>query len=122
MSETQTAVTPTDTTPTPSEGAPKTRKRRSPRRTRLFDDGQGDYRFYSIAGPNEKLPQGTLVPVADMGGFANTIEANKALRQSGDKLVGKHLILVRGVSIVKVEVETQPRVKIASKERRVVGE
>jgi hypothetical protein len=100
----------------------KARKRRTPRRYRLFDDGAGDFRIYEIIGPGHKtLPQGTLAPIPEFTGYENAIVAKKALRTHGDKLQGKSVIVLRGVEIVRVEVETKPTITITSKPRKQVS-
>lgn len=118
---------------TPSDGAPATeapklnkdgtpKKRRQPRRFQLFDDGGGDFRIYEVI-PNghQKLPAGVLAPLPEFGGYADAIAAKKALRTGGDKLQGKTVIIVRGVELVRVTVETRPTIKIESKPRKQVS-
>jgi hypothetical protein len=114
---------------TPSDGETLTepntivpKKRRTPRRFQLFDDGGGDFRIYEIVGPGSKVaPAGSLVPLPEFGGFPDAIAAKKALRTNGDKLQGKQVMIYRGVEIVKIMVETRPQIRIESKERKQVS-
>lgn len=121
-----TAIAPDTSLATPSDGAttpavtPK--RRRQPRRYQLFDDGNGDFRIYEvIAAGHKTLPAGALVPLPEFGGYQDAIAAKKALRSKGDNLQGKTLIVVRGVEIVRITVETRPTVKIESKPRKQVS-
>lgn len=111
---------------TPSDGEAPTqapaKKRKSPRKFRLFDDGGGDFRLYEVAAPGHKtLPAGALVPIPEFGGYGSAIEAMKALRANGDKLQGKTVLLFRGVNIVRIVVETKPRIALESKPRKEIG-
>lgn len=119
--------TPTDDLPkptlSPSDGTPAAPKKRAKRQRRyeLFDDGKGDYRIYQIADSASKLPPGTLVPIPEMGGFKTSIDAIKAVRTSGNLLMNKQVLLLRGLQIFRVELETQPQVKVTAKERKQVS-
>lgn len=116
-------ATPNDAAPAeqaaPADGK---KKRRTPRRFRLFDDGKGDYRVCEIIPQGHKtLPAGALIPVSELGGFETAVDAKKAIRASGNLLTGKQCILMKGVEIVKIEIDTKPRVVIDSKPRVQVG-
>jgi hypothetical protein len=108
-------------TPTDVPETPVAKKRRQPRRFRLFDDGQGDYRFYEAATGEGGLPRGTLTPIPEIGGFQSAIDAKAAIRKHGHLLVGKQIMLIRGVEMLKIELETQPQVKITAKEKTQVS-
>lgn len=121
-------LSPTDvSTLTPSDGVQPPKKERKPRQGskvfKLFDDGGGDFRLYEIVaeGDSRKLPAGVLVPVPGFGGFESAIEVQKAVRASGEKLTGKQVLIMRGIQIIRIELQTQPRVMIQSKPRRAVG-
>lgn len=108
------------TTPNDADGV-KPKKRKRQRRYQLFDDGQGDYRIYEIAQPGGSLPQGSLVPIPGMSGYPNAIEARRAIRTSGDLLANKHVMIFRGLEIMRITVETRPTVSIESKPRRQIS-
>lgn len=122
MNATEAATNPVPVTPTdtPPNGEGK-KKRATPRRFRLFDDGGGDFRIYEVVGEGQKLPKGTLVVLPDFVGYESAIAAKKALRASGDKLAGKTLMIFRGVELVRIVVETKPRVMLESKPRQQVS-
>ncbi len=116
-------MTATDTIPAPvtPTDAPVTerKKRATPRRFKLFDDGGGDFRLYEVIPAGHKtLPQGALMPIPEFGGFDSAIAAKKALRTHGEKLQGKTVLVIRGVEMVRIVVETKPRVVIESKPRK----
>ena len=123
MNAAETATPPVDAT-TPSDGTPTPlKKNRKPRqRMRLFDDGKGDFRVFEIIPPGHSsgLPAGSLVQIPEMGGFESAVLAKRGVRTSGDVLVGKQCMILRGIEIVRVEVETQPRVRIESKPKKIV--
>ena len=109
---------------TPSDGEPMAapKKRRTPRRFQLFDDGGGDFRIYEVLQPGSKTgPAGSLVPILEFGGYPDAIAAKKALRTNGDKLQGKQVLIFRGVELVKITVETRPSIRIESKPRKQVS-
>lgn len=102
------------------DGTPK--KKRSPRRFQLFDDGGGDFRIYEVIPAGHKtLPAGSLVPIPEFGGYPDAVTAKKALRTKGDHLQGKTVIVIRGVEIVRITVETRPSIRIESKPRKQVS-
>ena len=110
---------PTDTVP---QAPLAEKKRRKPRRYRLFDDGTGDFRIYEVITAGHKtLPAGVLAPLPEFQGYESAVKAKQALRGSGDKLTNKSVLILRGVELVKIEVETKPTVKIVSKPRKQVS-
>jgi hypothetical protein len=125
MSATQAAPVSAPQTPSDGEPAPvpkQARKRNAPRRFQLFDDGQGDFRICEIIPPGHKsLPPGALIPLSEFGGFPDAVTAKKALRTKGDTLQGKQVLVIRGVEIVRVMVESRPSIKIESKPRKQIS-
>lgn len=120
MSATQSLPAPV--TPTDAPVGEGKKKRAKPRRFKLFDDGGGDFRVYEVIGAGHKtLPQGALVPLPDFTGYDTAIAAKKALRANGEKLAGKTLMIWRGVEMVRIVVETKPRISIESKPRQQVA-
>lgn len=117
-----TAANTAPTTPTDAPIPVGKKPRAKPRRFRLFDDGAGDFRIYSVIQAGHKtLPAGSLVAVPEFGGYESAIAAKKALRKDGAKLQGHTLLVLRGIEIVRVVVDTNPRVMIESKERKQVS-
>jgi hypothetical protein len=115
-------TTPTDALPT-SVGAPAVPKKRAKRQRRyeLFDDGQGDYRIYQIADASSKLPPGSLIPIPEIGGHKTSVDAIAAVKKSGQVLMNKQVLIFRGLQIMRVELETQPQVKVTAKERKQIS-
>ena len=109
-------------TPTDDPAPPPKAQRKKPtaaNRYQLFDDGKGDYRIYEITkDPN--LPKGALVPVPTVPGFGGTYEARKFIAGSGDKLQGKQLMILKGLEICSVDVQTVTKVGVKFKPKKAV--
>jgi hypothetical protein len=117
-----TQASPAPATPTDAPVPVGKNPRAKPRRFRLFDDGAGDFRIYEVIQSGHKtFPAGSLVAVPEFGGYESAIAAKKALRKDGTKLQGKTLLVLRGIEIVRIVVDTNPRVMIESKERKQVS-
>ena len=109
--------TPTDD-PTPPKA--KRAKPTAANRYQLFDDGDGDYRIYEIAKAAEGVPQGALLPIAGIPGFESTYMARKFIGNSGDKLQGKQLMILKGLEICSVDVQTVTKVGVNFKPKKAV--
>lgn len=132
MSDTQTIETPVDEVPAPSPEAdapaPKRRKRKKggsvtkrSNRYRLFDDGDGDYRIFEIAPADLGLPKGALLPIPEIGGFNSTAHAKKFATNSGDMLNGKQILILKGLEICSLTVQTVTKVLPKWKPRKAVS-
>jgi len=90
----------------------------------VFDDGDGNYRIYQIAGQTlakeRGVPRGSLFPLPDAPGFETAKDANKWIRNSGDALQGLQVALMKGVDIMSIEVESRPRVVVKTKPKKPV--
>lgn len=109
--------TPTD------EVAPPTAKRAKPtaaNRYQLFDDGDGDYRIYEIAKADSGLPKGSLIPIAGVPGFPGTYMARKYINQSGNLLEGKQMMILKGLEICSVDVQTVTNVAVKFKPKKAI--
>ena len=104
--------------PTPPKAPAK--KPTAANRYQLFDDGDGDYRIYEIAKKDSGLPKGSLIPVAGIPGFASTYEARKYINNSGNKLEGKQVMILKGLEICSVDVQTVTKVGIKFKPKKAV--
>lgn len=89
-------------------------------RYQLFDDGQGDYRIYEIAKKDAGLPVGALLPIAEVPGFASSAKARVWINNSGNKLEGKQVLILKGLEICSVQVETVNTVRARFKEKKPV--
>lgn len=123
MTETE-IETPTDEVPTPkapkAKKVPKAKEVQKPQmanRYRLFDDGQGDYRIYEVAN-HDGVPKGTLLPIAGVPGFTQVELAKKWVNNSGDKLQGKQIMILKGCEMCSVRVQTQTVVTPSWKPRK----
>jgi hypothetical protein len=117
MSKTATPETPTD------EVTPPKAKRKKPtaaNRYQLFDDGDGDYRIYEIAKQDSGLPKGSLIPIAGIPGFESTYLARKFINNSGNKLEGKQMMILKGLEICSVDVQTVTKVGVNFKPKKAV--
>lgn len=102
-------------------GAKKGVKRpSSANRYKLFDDDEGDYRIYEVAGVDTGLPRGSLLPIAEVPGFEDTNAAKKFVNNSGDLLNGKQIIILKGIEMCSIQVRTVQRVVPTWKPRRPV--
>lgn len=109
-----------DDTPTTPKEKPKAKKKQ--RRFRLFDDGSaGDYRLYLIASGDQHIPKGALLPIPDLGGFDSTASAKKFVRESGDKFANKQLMILKGIDILRCDVEVKPVVKVSFKPKSQIS-
>ena len=109
--------TPTD------EVAPPTAKRAKPtaaNRYQLFDDGDGDYRIYEIAKQDTKLPKGALLPIAGIPGFESTYAARKFINNSGNLFEGKQMMILKGLEICSVDVQTVTKVGVKFKPKKAI--
>lgn len=109
--------TPTDEVTPPK--APR-KKPTAANRYQLFDDGDGDYRIYEIAKQDSGAPKGSLLPIAGLPGFESTYAARKFINNSGDKLEGKQVMILKGLEICSVQVEKVTKVGIKFKPKKAV--
>lgn len=114
---TATPETPTDD-PTPPKAKPK--KPSAANRYKLFDDGDGDYRIYEIARSDSGVPKGSLIPIANVPGFPDTNRAKKFIANSGDLLEGKQMMILKGLEICSVDVQTVSHVAVKFKPKKAV--
>jgi hypothetical protein len=112
---------PAPETPTDDVEAPAAvvKKPTAANRYQLFDDGQGDYRIYEISQSKE-LPKGTLLPIAEVPGFESSAAARKFINNSGDLLEGKQLMILKGLEICAVDVQTVKKVDVKFKPKRAI--
>jgi hypothetical protein len=109
------------TTPTDTVEAPKGKRAKKQRRFKLFGgDSGGDFRIYLIA-EDEQFPKGTLIPAPSVPGFDSTQAAQKFIRDEGSQFVGKQLMIVKAIHIVRVNLEEKPQVKVEFKPRQQVS-
>ena len=109
--------TPTD------EASPPKAKRAKPtaaNRYQLFDDGDGDYRIYEIAPQDAGLPKGSLIPIAEIPGFESTYLARKFINNSGNILQGKQMMILKGLEICSVDVQTVTKVGVKFKPKKAI--
>jgi hypothetical protein len=116
MSETAAPETPTDSVEAPEQSVKPT----AANRYRLFDD-EGDYRIYEIAKADTGLPKGALLPLAEVPGFQSSAAARKWINNSGNKLEGKQFLILKGLEIGTVDVETKSVVKVKFKPKIPIG-
>lgn len=115
MSETAAPVTPTDSPQAPATASKPT----AANRYRLFDD-EGDYRIYEIANKESGLPKGSLLPIPEVPGFTSSAAARKWINNSGNKLEGKQFLILKGLEIGSVQVETRATVQVKFKKKTPV--
>lgn len=114
----QTLETPSDD---PSPPTAPAKKPTAANRYQLFDDGGGDYRIYEIAKKDTGLPKGSLIPIAEVPGFASTYLARKFITNSGNRLEGKQMMILKGLEICSVDVETVTKVGVKFKKKKAIG-
>lgn len=109
-------------TPTDEPAPPKAKgvKPTAANRYQLFDDGQGDYRIYEIAKQDSGLPKGAMLPIAEVPGFESTADARKFINNSGNKLEGKQMMILKGLEICSVNVETVTKVQPKWKPKKAI--
>jgi len=91
-------------------------------RKRILGNGEGDYCIYQIVGPDKDMPQGSLLPLPEIPRFESTVEAIRWIKGSGEKLVGKQIMVLRAMEIMNIRVRAQPSIEIDSKPKIVVKE
>lgn len=122
MAESAAAAVKAPATPGDSPEAPHPAvKPAAKNRYRLFDDQQGDYRIYEIAGPDHKLPKGTLLPIAEVPGFLGTAQARSFISNSGDMLAGKQFLILKGLEMGVVASQTITKVKATFKTKTPIA-
>ena len=109
--------TPTDEVTPPK--APR-KKPTAANRYQLFDDGAGDYRIYEIAKADSGIPKGALLPIAEVPGFASTYLARKFITNSGNLLEGKQMMILKGLEICSVDVQTVANVQVKFKPKKAI--
>ena len=108
-----------ESVPVPSEGKKKVPARGQ--RKRVLDAEGGDYCIYEITGPGNKIPAGALVPIPAIPTFKDTTDALKWIRnESGDKLAGKQVMILRACEILSLTVVQKPTVVIAAKPKKTI--
>lgn len=105
----------------PSPPTAPAKKPTAANRYQLFDDGSGDYRIYEIAKQETGLPKGSLIPIAEVPGFASTYLARKFITNSGNQLEGKQMMILKGLEICSVDVETITKVGVKFKPKKAIG-
>ncbi len=90
-------------------------------RYQLFDDEEGDYRILEIAPAGKDIPKGSLMPIAEVPGFTDTASAKKFIRASGELFEGKQLMIIKGIEICSVQVETVSKVAVNFKQKKPKG-
>lgn len=110
-------------TPTDDVAPPKAKAKKptAANRYQLFDDGAGDYRIYEIAKQETGLPKGSLVPIAEVPGFDSSYLAKRFITNSGSLLEGKQLMVLKGLDILSVDVQTVSKVSVNFKPKKAVG-
>jgi hypothetical protein len=111
-------------TPTDEATPPKAPRKKptAANRYQLFDDGDGDYRIYEIAkvDPNSGIPKGSLIPIAEIPGFESTYLARKFINNSGNLLEGKQMMILKGLEICSVDVQTVTKVGVKFKPKKAI--
>lgn len=119
--ETVPALNEAPETPTDEVDPPKAKARPArANRFQLFDDGEGDYRIYQIAPAESGMPKGSLMPIAGVPGFRDGQLARKFINNSGNLFQGKQLMILKGLEICFVEVQTITKVGVKFKPRKAV--
>lgn len=125
MTNSETVETPTDEVVADKPAKAKSKaagsKPTSANRYKLFDDEFGDYRIYEILPASEHVPKGSLAPIPEVPGFETTADAKKFVNNSGDQLNGKQLLILKGLEICSVAVQTLTKVQPKWKPKRAVG-
>jgi hypothetical protein len=109
-------------TPTDDPVPPKVPARTPTKANRyqLLDDGQGDYRIYELARADSKLPKGSLLPIAEVPGFTSSYLAKKFINNSGNRFEGKQLMILKGLEICSVDVQTVTKVTVKFKPKKPI--
>ena len=113
-------MTQTTETPTDSPEAAAAVRPTSANRYQLFEDGQGDYRIYEVARQELKLPPGSLLPIQEVPGFLDGGVAKKWLKNSGDLLKGKQVMVFKGIDVARIEAETITKVTVKFKTKKAI--
>lgn len=109
-------------TPTDEVDPPKAKRAKptAANRYQLFDDGDGDYRVYEIGQAANNVPKGSLLPIAGIPGFDSTYSARKFINNSGDLLEGKQMMILKGLEICSVDVQTVSKVSVKFKPKKAI--
>jgi hypothetical protein len=77
-------------------------------------------RIYQVAPADSDFPTGSLVPIAQVPGFDNEKQALDFIKGSQDKLARMQLMIVKGLQILAVQVETTTNVVLNVKPKVLV--
>lgn len=108
---------PSDFTTPGNDAKPATRPSypKRGRRKRILDK-DGDYVIMAVAPSGKAIPGGSFIPIPETPRFASTAKArNWILKESGDLLGGKQVVVVRVMRIMKIDLVTKPGVQITEK-------
>ena len=88
---------------------------------RVLGNGEGDYCIYECAPKGSDMPKGTLIPIAGVPQFENTLAAMTWIRnESGDRLTGKQVMVFAAKEILDIRVQSKPVVSITTKPKTEV--
>ena len=104
------------TTPGDSPEAQPVRVPTRGRRYRVLGKGEGDYCVYQVIPPGGELPEGCMVPIPEVPRFKTSYEAMRWVKGwSGDRLIGKELMVFRALRVFKVQPAAKPQIEIIEK-------
>lgn len=96
-----------------AETAPTSKPNRK-KRYRLNEDGN-DYCVYQLHPGSPEIPQGSLLPIADMPRFSSSAEADRWVKANGSKLAGFQVMIFRAFEVMNIVVEEKPAVTVTRK-------
>lgn len=65
-----------------------------------------------IAPADSDFPSGTLLPLAEVPGFNNARQALEFIKKSQDRFARMQLMILKGLEILAVQVETETKVQL----------
>lgn len=103
---------------TPTDEVEPARKEHPTKGRRYAISQDGDVHIFQVAPKDSQFPEGSLLPIPTVPRFQNVKEATRWVENdSGDKLAGKHIVIIYVKEEWRIQVDMKPEVKIIRRQK-----